>query len=317
MFLLKARYWIFNKFIPVIFPHRAKDENFQREVVELIAHSFGLDYKDAYSLKMALSLSMDELLDKFSKRRINFFKFTLLLMKILHLANGKPLAYLTRYVFFYQDFFYINSHVLIPRPETEELVDLFIKNQIIEKYQQEKKSFSDSSASPIKLLDIGTGSGNIAVSLKKKFPFLKIAAIDISHRALKVARRNARNILGSNHDIIFYPNSVFSPRLKKLVKEKFDIIITNPPYVGTEDADISSTVKRYEPRKALFSGKNGLDFFRRLAIILPCLLDEGGIFCTEIGYRQAEEVKNLFGYLTRKKVIADMQGKDRFICGYG
>lgn len=178
-------------------------------------------------------------------------------------VSGEPLPYVLGEWEFFGRAFFVDAHVLIPRPETELLVEQALAN------------------GARRILDIGTGSGAIAVSLACEGR--RVTAIDCSLAALAVARRNAERH-GVNVEFLHgdFPEA-FKGR-------EYDLVVTNPPYVGRDDPDLEPSVRRWEPGLALFAGDDGLDFFRRLAqeAPVPRLL-------TEIGRGQAESVAGIFG----------------------
>jgi release factor glutamine methyltransferase len=221
------------------------------------------------------------------------------------LWRGEPLAYLVGNQPFLEFTLRVDRRVLIPRPETEELVEHVLSRAPL--------------AAGRRALDIGTGSGCIAIALAARCPGLNLVAVDKSREALAVARSNARKILGKGHGVRFVAmdflrDSPAHPRLGG----PFDLIVSNPPYVGWgERAEMDASVKRYEPKSALYSGKDGLTFIRRLAEILMGMLAEKGEFFLEIGHKQGEAVEKImpqspsFHY----SIIQDVRGIGRFFHG--
>lgn len=184
----------------------------------------------------------------------------------------------------------ISPSVLIPRLETEILVE-----HVLERLGDTKT-----------LLDLCTGSGCIAIALKKKRPDLHICASDISAKALTLARQNAQN---NQVDIDFFLGDGFDP----LQNKTFDAIVCNPPYIGLNET-ISPRVKNYEPHEALFSGEDGFDFFRMLEQKAPLHLSENGKLFLEIGYQQGKKLLKLFAtqIWSQQELIQDWSSKDRF-----
>ncbi|MCZ4222786.1 peptide chain release factor N(5)-glutamine methyltransferase [Pedobacter rhodius] len=212
-----------------------------------------------------------------------------------HLKTGKPIQQVLGETVFYGLTFKINEHVLIPRPETEELVDW-----ILREVKNLKKSF----------LDVGTGSGCIPVTVKKHLPNLDVSALDISANALKVAEANAKfnktEINFIEADILNYPDN-----------KKYDVIVSNPPYIRQlEKADMHKNVLAYEPHAALFvSDENPLIFYDAISDFALKNLNPNGYLFFEINeYLWAETLQILidkrFKNIELKK---DMQGKDRMI----
>ena len=188
----------------------------------------------------------------------------------------EPLQYIVGSVDFYGLPFFVNSSVLIPRQETEILVE-----EIIE---QNKNNPS------IKILDIGTGSGNIAVSLAKYLPGSKVIAVDISKDALELAGKNSV-LNGTENQVKFIENDI----LKSYPEEKeFDIIVSNPPYVSVNDFEkLRPELKVYEPRQALTDDADGLIYYREISIKAKELLHRGGRLYFETGEGQSEAVRKI------------------------
>ena len=166
------------------------------------------------------------------------------------IENGKPLQYITNYQYFYGYKFYVDENVLIPQPDTEVLVA-----SAIEAIKKMLKKKSDDGE--ISVLDMCTGSGAIAISIKKQFEDvknLKVMASDISKKALEVAKKNAKEILGNENIIGWLNNDLFDG-----ITEKFDLIVSNPPYIRTADLEKLPDDVKHEPIIALDGGKDGLD----------------------------------------------------------
>jgi release factor glutamine methyltransferase len=201
---------------------------------------------------------------------------------LCRLINGRrsrvPLAYLTRAKEFWSAPMKILPGVFIPRPETELIVE---------------KVLELSSGKDQTIIDIGTGSGNIALALAMELPRACIIATDVSGKALRLARFNA---LKNNVDRIeFSKGSLFLPLKGLHLEERCDFIVSNPPYVSAfEWETLSPEVKEHEPRRALVSGKTGLEFIRRLIKGAPAYLKPGGYLLFEIGQGQREGALSLF-----------------------
>lgn len=211
------------------------------------------------------------------------------------LINGIPVQYIVGNVDFYGNLFNVNSNVLIPRFETEELVSKTI--DYIKKY------FNDN----VKIIDLGTGSGCIAITLKKFLPNSKIDAVDISLEALSIANENAKL---NNADINFFKHDMRTP-----LKQKYDVIISNPPYIR-HDEEIMEIVKNNEPHLALYANNNGLEFYEKILKNSKENLNEKSIIAFEIGEKQGKDIiamakKNYPNSII--KLEKDLQNKDRFI----
>lgn len=209
------------------------------------------------------------------------------------LLKGYPIQYLIGYSNFYGYKFKINKNVLIPRFETELLVEKSIKH------------IKEFVGTPKNIIDLGTGSGCIAITLNKEFKESSVEGIDISSKALKLAKYN--NILNKTN-VKFYKYNM----LKKL-KREYDVIIGNPPYVS-KDEIISEQVKKYEPNIALYASEEGLLFYKK--ILSNLINNEKTLICFEIGHLQADSIKKITKELyPDSKVIVekDLSGKDRYI----
>ena len=225
------------------------------------------------------------------------------LLKIIYAVKGlkkkKPLAYILGAWEFYGISLKVNEHTLIPRPETEELVQLIINEN---KHQKS-----------IKILDIGTGSGCIALALKKHLPNANVSAWDISEEALKIASENAvKNSLAISFnqvDILRYKVTNFS--------EKYDVIVSNPPYVTIDEKSLmQENVLNYEPHLALFvENNNPLLFYNAIADFALKHLTTNGKLYFEINEKQGKEVKELIfskGFCNTE-IVEDINGKERMI----
>ena len=218
---------------------------------------------------------------------------------IKELQLKKPLAYILGYTYFYKWKFFVNESVLIPRPETEELV--WNAEQIIH------KKFTPNDT--IKILDIGTGSGCIAISIKKLFPKAEVWAIDVSKEALQVAQKNAEWHQVSIH---FEELDI----LKNTPRCRFDCILSNPPYIPINDRDtLDSSIINNEPTLALFS-EYPTQFYDRIFEISNKYLKPNGFLLLEINQYYADDIiKSLkrFSYLVNSKILRDWSQNQRFL----
>ncbi|RYG48074.1 peptide chain release factor N(5)-glutamine methyltransferase [bacterium] len=189
---------------------------------------------------------------------------------LLRRERREPLAHLTGTREFYGRPFRVTADTLVPRPDTETLVELSLE------------------LAPMhgRVLDVGTGTGCIGITLALERPDLRVTLIDVSERALRVARENAE-ALGAEVEL------EQSDLYGNLDSEPFDLIVSNPPYIRAAEP-LMPEVARFEPALALFAGGDGLDFYRRLALETPSRLTGGGQLAIEIGYDQAETVPGLF-----------------------
>lgn len=207
-------------------------------------------------------------------------------------SKGVPVQYLLGTQSFYGYDFFVNENVLIPRADTEVLVNEALK----------------LAGENAKVLDLCTGSGCIAVSVKLERSDITVSASDISKDALKIARLNADY---NNADITFYESDLFGS-----INEKYDVIISNPPYIETEEIEkLESNVKDFEPRTALDGGITGLDFYERIFSEAGDYLSEHGVVAVEIGYNQAAAVSDIAGKngFENIRVVKDLSGLDRVV----
>lgn len=214
---------------------------------------------------------------------------------IKRLKKGEPVQYIVGTVSFYGYDIKVNKNVLIPRFETEELVENTLK--YINKYFDHK----------ISVLDIGTGSGCISIALKKEKDDLDISATDISKKALKVAKNNAKL---NNVSIDFINTNVFEG-----INKKFDCIISNPPYISY-DEKIMDIVYNNEPKIALFADNNGLYYYEEILKNAKAILNDKYLICFEIGMTQAKYITNLAKKYLKDcniEVKKDLQDRDRMI----
>ena len=217
--------------------------------------------------------------------------------------QGKPIQYIKGVENFFGRDFKVNEDVLIPRYETEELVENILYR--IDDYFAEYQS--------ITLCDVGTGSGAIATSLALEEPRLKVFATDISLKAVTVAKDNAKN-LGAN--IEFMVGDMLEPLLENEIK--VDIFVSNPPYIPQEQ-EIEAMVKDNEPHVALFGGNDGLYFYRKIFQGVEPLLQERALLAFEMGFDQRELMEAaLQEYFPNDphEIIKDINGKDRMLFIY-
>lgn len=216
-------------------------------------------------------------------------------VNIEKLTKGVPLQHITHQQEFMKMDFYVDENVLIPRPDTEILVEEVIK--IAKKMQKPK------------ILDLCTGSGAIAISIAKNVPEAEVHAIDISSNALEIAKKNAKE-LGAK--VKFIKSNLFN----KMENTKFDIIVSNPPYIKKADINNLSQEVRKEPELALDGGYDGLDFYRKITEQAIEYLKFGSYLCYEIGYDQKEDVIEIIknqGNYSNTYSKKDLGGNDRVI----
>ncbi|UXH46813.1 peptide chain release factor N(5)-glutamine methyltransferase [Rossellomorea vietnamensis] len=218
---------------------------------------------------------------------------------------GVPIQHIIGTEEFYGREFVVNEHVLIPRPETEELIYYGLEKM--------KDLFIDAVA-PLQAADVGTGSGAIAVTLKlesRRVP-LEMMAVDISSEALAVARENSIKL---EADVRFFEGDLLQPLIEEGVK--LDILLSNPPYIPLTDREtLSDVVIGHEPELALFGGEDGYDLYRRFMEELPLVIKERFLIGFEVGVGQGETVANLLRATfpdAETEVVHDINGKDRMV----
>jgi len=218
---------------------------------------------------------------------------------VIRLKNNEPLNYVLGYSYFLGYKMITDNSVLIPRYETEELVGL-----ILSKYDEYFKG------QKIDVCDVGTGSGAIAIALKKEEDNLNLYASDISSDAIATAKKNAIN---NNADIKFMVGSMLDPYIENNIK--LDILVSNPPYIK-EDEVLEKSVKEYEPEVALFGGEDGLKFYRIIFESANKVLKDKSLLFFEIGYDQKENLTSLAKKYFKNaeiSVFKDINGKDRML----
>jgi release factor glutamine methyltransferase len=209
------------------------------------------------------------------------------------LNRHEPIQYVLGKADFYGLTLRVNEYVLIPRPETEGLVEWILQQNVGQQ----------------SILDIGTGSGAIALALKHLNSVCQVSATDVSHEAIRLAKVNARQL---GLEVTFYQADLFPPKLIQ-----FDVIVSNPPYVSTSEYQtLDYEIRLYEPKLALLAGKDGLSFYRRILTRVNRYLKPGGKLYFEIAETQAEAISE-FAYkcgFQTTLLKQDLAGRDRYLC---
>ena len=262
---------------------KAREKNYELnnyEIKKLLAYELNMQVAEIVVSQREHKIS--------EKQKQSFLKH------IDEIINGKPLQYITNHQSFMNSSFYVDENVLIPQPDTEILVE-----KAIELIRCRKKH-------TIKLLDLCTGSGAIAISIKKEFnDTVDVTATDISENALKIAEKNCEIILGNKNKIKFIKSNMF-----ERIEDKFDFILCNPPYIETDEINnLPEDVKR-EPIIALDGGEDGLDYYRIIKNNIDGYLKKEGYLILEIGYNQKSDLMKLF---IGSICIKDYAGNDRVI----
>jgi release factor glutamine methyltransferase len=260
---------------------KRKIDNPRLNAEHLLAHAFGRTRMELY-LEFERLLTESELapLRELIRRR----------------GEGEPLQHLLGTVEFCGNVFKIDNRAMVPRPETEELVEL-----LVSAIGDQPPSFDSGEPrkSAIRILDVGTGSGVIALSLVAKFPEVQILAVDVSDDALSLAAENAAK-LGLTDRIRFQKND-----LLENLNERFDLIVANLPYIAMQDRQLLSREVLHDPEVALFGGERGDEIIRKLIEQAPSRLNPGGLLALEIGLGQAEELERFL----REKNYHDIETK--------
>ena len=272
-------------------------------IMILLEHYFGID-RVKMALEPELRLSESELLT--------------LHFAVKDLLKNKPIQYILGETEFCGMRFFVDENTLIPRPETEELVNQLVSCSVsqLPSYPsfRPKRSGVEKSPTNISILDIGTGSGCIAISLAKLLKNSVVTAVDISEKALEVAKNNAE-AYGVN--VIFIKDDILNPKNQELIENQYDIIVSNPPYVcESEKSEMRANVLDYEPSSALFVSDNDpLIFYRKILEFAQKALKPDGEVWFEINEKFGEEMKNLCiekGF-TNVEIIKDFRERDRMI----
>jgi len=270
----------------VLKDHRVENPRLNAEL--LLAQCLGFSREMLYAnLRREIQAQEKKALDELLKRRM----------------AGEPLQYLLGHQEFWSVDLKVDPRVLIPRPETEVLVEEALSILAI------------SSSRVTRVLDVGTGSGAIVIALAKDLGEIFAVATDISHEALQVAKENARKV-GVGQRIRFVRGDLLHP-FRLLTDGVFDLILSNPPYICQSDIEkLTREVKDHEPRLALNGGEDGLDFYRQMSRQAPLYLREGGWLLVEIGRGQGREISALLeqsGCFKGPELVRDLSGIERVI----
>ena len=261
-------------------------ENPAEDVKILLAAVLGIRRQEVF-LHFAENVGLTE------KQRLTFAEY------IKQRAEHKPVSRILGSRGFWSLDFVLNEETLDPRPDSETLVQAVLENTKPDEF--------------FTILDLGTGTGCLPLAILAERPKARTVGVDISKQAVEAARENAkRNVLADRADFICADWNDFANE----IKEKFDIVISNPPYIPSRDVDfLDDEVKKYDPLRALDGGADGLDCYRQIAKILPLLLKENGDFFCEVGMGQAKAVSDIFenNGMKVKQIYKDLAGIERVL----
>jgi release factor glutamine methyltransferase len=258
----------------------ATSKNPRRDADLLLAHVLRCDQTALLTHpERILSVEETEQLDRLVDRRL----------------ASEPMQYLTGEQEFFGLSFEVSPAVLIPRPETEHLVEA-----VLERFEREEA---------VRIVDVGTGSGAIAVALAYALPHSRVTAVDLFPVALEVARRNAQR-----HGVIDRLTLLQSDLLAAVSGADFDAVVANPPYIATAEV-LEPQVANYEPHSALYAGPTGLEVYERLIPQAARVLKPGGWLVLEIGYGRSAAVRNLMDSWAGVTLVNDLQGIPRVVLG--
>lgn len=268
--------------------------NSKREVEILLSYSLGMNRSEIY-------LNFDRVLKDIEKKQLE---------KKIHKRIDKiPLQYITKHQEFMGMDFLVKKGVLIPRPETEILVE-----EVIKKLKNYKYSNN------LRVVDLGTGTGVIAISIAKFIDNITIYATDISKKSLQTALKNTRK-----HDcedkITFLQGDLFESFIGRIEKGSLDGIVSNPPYIDSYDFKLlPPEIKDNEPKLALYGGIDGLNYYRKIIRISPKFLKKNGFVALEVGAGQAKKVKELIleenNFKQNVEIVRDYSGIERVVIAY-
>lgn len=270
----------------------AQQKCLQKDISEQVALMLLLELsnKEAHNLYMDYEAEMDEML---------YNTYQIALQRIL---NQEPLQHVLGFEYFYGYKFKVNKDVLIPRPETQELVA-----NVLERYDH------FFNGEDVEVIDVGCGSGAIAISLQLEEPHFHVCASDISEKALNVAKENAYNLQA---DVKFYQGDMLLPFMQ--MHHKVDILVSNPPYIPAQEK-MEESVVEYEPHVALFGGDDGLYFYQKIFENVHTIMKAKSMLAFEIGWDQKETLNKLArDYFPNAKieVLQDIFQKDRMLFIY-
>jgi len=268
-------------------------QNAEKEAAMIISHFSKKDIAELFRDNPTFNYDLISKIETALKRR----------------SKREPLQYIIGYVDFYNLKIKVGRGVLIPRPETENLV-----YEAVQILKITSKSNINTKSSDCEIVDLCTGSGCIAIAIGKEFPHLQICAIDNSKKAINYAKKNAR--INNVHNITFIKGNLFAPIKKYKKNVKFFMIISNPPYIKNSDIEnLMPEIKLWEPLTALNGGEDGLKYYRLIIPQSREFLKKGGYLIMEIGESQTKSIINLLkdhGYKDYE-VKKDFYGKERII----
>jgi release factor glutamine methyltransferase len=255
----------------------------KREIEDLICFSLKLNWSD-------LLLKENQTLNPEQKLEIE--------KNLKELLAGKPLAYIIGEKYFYNSLFKVNENVLIPRPETEMLVEI---------------SLNHLESQKAKIMDLGTGSGCIGLSIAKERPMDDIYLIDASPKAIEIAQENAKELGIKNNTFIVCEIGI-QKFIKNELKGQIDLIVSNPPYIEWGDSRVEKRVHEFEPHQALYATEKGLFWIHKFLIWGYDYLKKEGLFIFEFGQNQESEIQKILEMTNYQilEIVEDYSGIKRF-----
>ena len=291
------------------------DELLQKGKKELIKNNIEDPFLIArILLKITLEMNQNEIVinkDNIVKKEEQE-KYEQLIEKIV---EGTPIQYITNNQEFMKLQFYVNENVLIPQPDTETLIEEILNIEQQKKQEKQKIKKNNEKNNEKEILDICTGSGCIGISLAYYLENVKVTLSDISKKALEIATTNAKN------NKVLEKIKIIQSDMFENIEGKFDIIVSNPPYIETNTITTLSKQVQNEPLLALDGGDDGLKFYEILLKTAPKYLKENGYLCMEIGYNQKQQIVEIaekVGAYQKIETKKDLSGNDRIVkCLFG
>lgn len=233
-------------------------------------------------------------------------------------AQGEPVAYILGHRDFFRHSFKVNSHTLIPRPETEHIVE-----EVLDWTKGYHEQAGGNFPTSLAIVDLGTGTGCLGLSLLAEIPEAKLISVDVSAEALKVAQENAQTLGVAERVLFLNTSGDNASEILKAVsefcgKDKIDVLVSNPPYIEPGDQGVETMVHKYEPHLALYAEEKGLQFLKSWSKIYAPHLAAKALMLMEMGHTQGAEMREFYQSLNvfdSVKIVKDLSGLDRVVRG--